>query len=244
MRIPLPACLLLVLGTLLLVTACSTPVKAPVTSRENAVRHSGPLPSHYRVKRGDTLYSIAWRYGLGFRKLASWNRIRPPYTIYPGQRLRLKPPASPRRRTAQRHSRPSKAGNRARRAAKPAATSARPGVRGGGRQAQKKHAAAGGNTRLRWRWPTRGRVVQKFVRGDPLRKGVKIAGRLGQPVLAAEAGKVVYAGSGLIGYGRLIIIKHNKNYLSAYGHNRRLLVREGDTVSRGQRVAEMGRNGA
>jgi lipoprotein NlpD len=106
----------------------------------------------------------------------------------------------------------------------------------GGKSAQR--------SRLGWRWPTKGQVVQEFARGDPLRKGVKVGGRIGQPVLAAEAGKVVYAGSGLIGYGRLIIIKHNKNYLSAYGHNRKLLVREGDTVSRGQQVAEVGKNGS
>ncbi|MGD2081551.1 MAG: peptidoglycan DD-metalloendopeptidase family protein [Chromatiales bacterium] len=83
-------------------------------------------------------------------------------------------------------------------------------------------------------------MTQGFVPGDATRKGIKIAGIAGQPVVAAEAGKVVYSGSGLIGYGRLIIIKHNRDYLSAYGYNRRILVREGDQVTRGERIAEMG----
>jgi lipoprotein NlpD len=83
-------------------------------------------------------------------------------------------------------------------------------------------------------------VVQTFVAGDRTRQGVRIAGRLGQEVVAAEGGKVVYSGSGLPGYGQLIIIKHNKNYLSAYGFNRKILVRDGDQVARGDRVGEMG----
>jgi len=85
--------------------------------------------------------------------------------------------------------------------------------------------------------------LQKFIKDDAARKGIDIGGRLGQPVVASEAGKVVYAGSGLLGYGRLIIIKHNQTYLSAYGHNRKLLVKEGDLVAKGERIAEMGSNG-
>jgi lipoprotein NlpD len=84
-------------------------------------------------------------------------------------------------------------------------------------------------------------VVERFSAQDRTRNGVKIAGRSGQPILAAEAGRIVYSGSGLIGYGQLIIIKHNKNYLSAYGHNRKILVKEGDQVARGAHIAEMGK---
>lgn len=94
--------------------------------------------------------------------------------------------------------------------------------------------------RLQWQWPTKGKVIQRFSRKDPTRKGIKIAGRFGQSIYAAESGKVVYSGSGLIGYGQLIIIKHDKDYLSAYGHNRKLLVKEGDEVAKGERIAEMG----
>ena len=91
-----------------------------------------------------------------------------------------------------------------------------------------------------WGWPVKGRIVSSFKAGDPLRKGIKIAGRSGKSILAAESGKVVYSGSGLIGYGRLIIVKHNDNYLSAYGHNRKILVKEGDRVTKGKKIAEMG----
>jgi len=93
---------------------------------------------------------------------------------------------------------------------------------------------------LTWKWPARGRVVSRFNSADPLGKGIKIAGTRGDAIRAAEGGRVVYSGSGLIGYGRLIIVKHNDNYLSAYGHNRKILVKEGDQVTKGQKIAEMG----
>ena len=95
---------------------------------------------------------------------------------------------------------------------------------------------------LRWVWPATGKVVSTYEAKDPLRKGIKLAGKPGDPVFAAEAGKVVYSGSGLIGYGRLIIVKHNEKYLSAYGHNRRLLVKQGQQVKKGQKIAEFGRS--
>lgn len=91
-----------------------------------------------------------------------------------------------------------------------------------------------------WNWPTNGKVVQTFSPGDDNRKGIWIHGRMGQPVSAAEAGKVVYAGDGLVGYGNLIIIKHDRSYLSAYGYNSKLLVKEGDRVQKGEKVAHMG----
>jgi lipoprotein NlpD len=97
-----------------------------------------------------------------------------------------------------------------------------------------------GADNLRWQWPTAGRVVERFSAGDPSRKGLKIAGKPGQSIVAAEGGSVVYSGSGLVGYGQLIIVKHNNNYLSAYGHNRKLLVQQGDQVARGAQIAEMG----
>jgi lipoprotein NlpD len=97
------------------------------------------------------------------------------------------------------------------------------------------------NGPLAWQWPTSGRVVERFSSEDRTRNGLKIAGRTGQPILAAEGGRIVYSGSGLIGYGQLIIIKHNKNYLSAYGHNRKILVKEGDQVARGAHIGEMGK---
>ena len=108
------------------------------------------------------------------------------------------------------------------------------------RSAAKPHASKTSAGGLSWRWPLDGRVIRTFRRGDRTRQGVRIAGRAGQKVVAAEGGDVVYSGSGLKGYGNLIIVKHNKDYLSAYGFNRRLLVKEGERVKRGQIVAEVG----
>jgi lipoprotein NlpD len=94
--------------------------------------------------------------------------------------------------------------------------------------------------KLNWAWPTNGRVVQTFSKSDQNRKGIRIQGNIGQPIKAAEAGRVVYAGSGLVGYGNLVIIKHDQEFLSAYGYNRKLLVKEGDKLAKGDIVAHMG----
>ena len=183
--------------------------------------------SEYRVRRGDTLYGIAWQTGVDYRDIARWNGIRAPYRIYAGQTLRLKPPAPPR------HTEPPP---RTTQATRPVTRSAPPKTQP---KATPPPAAAAPRT-LAWRWPAEGRVSSRFKASDPLRKGIKISGRSGSKVAAAETGKVVYSGSGLIGYGRLIIIKHNDKYLSAYGHNRKILVKEGDQVTKGQTIAEMG----
>jgi lipoprotein NlpD len=95
-----------------------------------------------------------------------------------------------------------------------------------------------------WRWPADGQVVGGYVAGDQMRQGIDIAGKSGAPVRAAADGTVVYSGNGLIGYGELIIVKHNPAFLSAYGHNRKRLVQEGDHVKAGQTIAEMGSSSA
>lgn len=95
-----------------------------------------------------------------------------------------------------------------------------------------------------WHWPTDGELVEGYAEGDPTRQGIDVAGRAGQPVFAAADGVVVYSGSGLVGYGELVIVKHNDNWLSAYGHNRARLVNEGQLVKAGQQIAEMGHTGA
>jgi lipoprotein NlpD len=91
-----------------------------------------------------------------------------------------------------------------------------------------------------WRWPSEGKVIAAYVSGEPTRQGIDIGGKAGDPVRAAADGEVVYSGNGLIGYGELIIVKHNANFLSAYGHNRSRLVKEGEKVKAGQAIAEMG----
>jgi lipoprotein NlpD len=184
------------------------------------------------VQPGETLFAIAFRYGLDYHDLARWNRLEDPDVIRVGQRLRLTPPAS--RRSAARAS--GAAGERTAAGDRAAAAGDRNGSGAAAEPRQTPHSSPP----PRWLWPTDGRVVSTFGSDDGIPTGISISGRLGQPIEAAAAGRVVYAGSGLIGYGKLIIIRHNDTYLTAYGHNRRLLVRQGQTVARGQEIAEMG----
>lgn len=169
------------------------------------------------VRRGDTLHAIAWRYALDYRDIAGWNGIAPPYLIYPDQELTLRGSAG----------------------AVASAPAAAPPRRRASAPVAPLPAAEKG--RGNWVWPTKGRVFGSF--GKAGNKGIDIAGRRGQAVVAAEAGRVVYNGSALSGYGRLVIIKHTSRLLTAYAHNERTLVREGDTVRAGQRIAEMGSTG-
>jgi lipoprotein NlpD len=232
----------------LLVSSCSAPWRAPVETRSGVGysaaggRIEGPT---YRVQPGDTLYGIAWRAGVDYQDLAAWNRIAPPYTIYVRQQLRVVPgalgatkqaPAKSARKTAAAKP-PAKTGKTAT-ASVPATRAANTAAPSSATKPRAVKDVPSGS--LRWTWPAKGRVVQTFSPSDPARKGIKIRGNLGQGVVASEAGEVVYSGSGLVGYGQLIIIKHNKEFLSAYGHNAKRLVREGDRVARGKVIAEMG----
>ena len=173
------------------------------------------------MKRGDTLDGIARKSGVDHESIARWNGLRPPYRIYAGQILRLRSPAERR-------------GSSTPRPASKTPQAARPPRR----ESRSERKAV--TRELRWSWPVKGQVVSQFKAADPLRSGIKIAGTQGKHILSAESGKVVYSGSGLIGYGRLIIVKHNEKYLSAYGHNRKILVAEGEQVTKGQKIAEMG----
>lgn len=172
------------------------------------------------VKQGDTLYDIAFRYGIDYRQLARWNNLQLNQTIYPGQRIRLQ--GKPQDTSVVVASKSPKSAT-----------------------TNKKNGAPKTQPRVvypapKWRWPAKGRIVAKFGDVSSVGKGVDISGFLGAPVIAAAPGKVMYAGSGLRGYGKLIIIKHNESYLSAYGHNRRLLAKQGEQVAAGQKIAEMG----
>ncbi|NNM01078.1 MAG: peptidoglycan DD-metalloendopeptidase family protein [Gammaproteobacteria bacterium] len=170
-----------------------------------------PAPDTYRVRAGDTLHAISWRFGIDYRDLVSWNRLSDPDRIYVGQRLRLKAPPARKRAEVTVPSR-----------SKPA-------------PARKKSQAT---TVAGWRWPAKGRVeTASSVLGS---KGIRILGRRGETVSAAASGRVVYSGSGLRGYGQLIIIKHSDQFLSAYAHNQKLFAPEGASVRAGQRIAEMG----
>ena len=195
----------------------------------------GPAPEgYYRIRRGDTLVKIARRHKVGADTLARWNKLGPPYRIYAGKLLRVDPPGGKRGRSVSRRSKTAES------ATKTISMNRAGSDTPGGASKRRESVGAKVTSGLRWRWPLDGKVVQRFRSGDRTRQGIRIAGRDGQQVRAAESGTVVYSGSGLKGYGNLIIVKHNDSYLSAYGFNRRLLVNEGAQVKRGQAVAEVG----
>jgi lipoprotein NlpD len=297
-----------------LLAACASTGPAPVEDlsvgaqqRTAAIppverRPSGPSADTYRVQRGDTLYSIAFRHGIDYRELAGWNGIAAPYTIYVGQDLRVTgtarpataapsavathpspPPAPTNTSTVAASAKPATPAPSAPKPApfetvtaqststgaapapvstkapapppsvvttqasepppaalpvpaKPAATPAPP--------AAPSSSASAVSGDVVWHWPADGQVVGSYVGGDQTRQGIDIAGKAGDPVRAAADGAVVYSGNGLIGYGELIIVKHSPGFLSAYGHNRKRLVKEGDHVKAGQTIAEMGSSSA
>lgn len=197
-----PARVLLALAIALILSGCAgRSGRPPAVSPSASSQANASLPSgEHVVQRGETLAAIGRRYGTSYLTLARLNGIRSPYTIYPGQRLRV----------------PGTAGA-------PAPTPVTP---------------AGG-----WTWPTAGTTLRGYVAAHGGNKGLDIAGQIGQPIRAAAAGTVVYAGNGLRQYGNLLIVKHNEDYLSAYGYLQKIAVAEGSTVSGGQTIASMGSPG-
>jgi len=250
--------LALTLGAL---TACTTAPRspAPVSDRTSGTSGTSNVVTpkkadekgSYTVKRGDTLYRIALDFGQSYSELVTWNNLSNPNDIKVGQVLRVAPLESGVRGSAQTAAvvtPPS--GVETRPLSAPASTVAtnkttpngekRPYSEANASDAQKVDApvaASGDEEAVSWMWPAEGRVISGF---DDNKKGIDIAGKSGQPVLAAGAGKVMYAGSGIRGYGNLVIVKHTSTLLSAYAHNKSIAVKEGQTVTRGQKIAEMG----
>jgi len=291
------ACLAPILAGCSTVVVERTPDAGGGPGRAAPTAHARVPGGSYQVVKGDTLYSIAFRNGVDFRDLANWNGIQAPYTIWPGQVLRLSPGAgsspspvpaaaasqagTPHPAAAPAPSAPpaaapvfepvptpsSSAVATAAPVPAPAPAAATPAP------AATPHAApagaasttvpvagepahpapppapvvATGGSRsaggIRWYWPASGALLSRFQRSDAI-PGIEIAGKAGDPVRAAADGVVVYSGNGLVGYGELIIVKHNDSFLSAYGHNRKRLVTEGQHVKAGQEIAEMGSTGA
>jgi lipoprotein NlpD len=184
--------------------------------------------AYHLVQRGDSLYSVSWSYGYDYKDVARWNGLQSPYELTPGQRIRFIPRAT---------------GAKVATPPKPAVVETESPAT---HVPHSPHAAVvEKNTGvITWHWPAEGAVIGRFDANDPLKKGINISGELGQPVRAAASGKVVYSGSGLIGYGKLIILKHNETLLSAYAHNKDLLVSEGEFVEVGKQIAGMGSSGA
>ncbi|SMS00165.1 Murein hydrolase activator NlpD precursor [Vibrio mangrovi] len=263
---------------------CVATSPAPVSDVKKASRGSY-RGSYYEVKKGDTLYFIAYLTDKNVEDLINYNHLSPPYTIYPGQKIHLWKPA---------YTPPAYGQSQSVAQAGPASESGT-GIKGSaealtnvslknskneqnannlenkydkvkkasGKSIESSQSKGYGestgkenvNSNLpitnldqakkidRWLWPTRGRIVQKFSAVDQGNKGIDIAGQRGQSVVSSAAGTVVYSGNALRGYGNLVIIKHNDNYLSAYAHNDRLLVSEGQNVKAGQKIATMGSSG-
>lgn len=231
---------------LVLVAACSSPRRsAPVEDRRPPPRATAakakapaqapaPAPSadgFYTVKRGDTLYSIALEHGHDYRDIAQWNALDDPTKLSVGQTLRVAPPPPAQQAVIVGSGRP---GSRIEsRPLGPAASAP-----------EQPKAAAKEEPRLleagplQFAWPVRGKVVAGFA--EPRQKGIDIAGRSGDPVSAAAAGRVTYVGSGIPGLGKLIVIKHDQGYITVYAHNKDILVKEQQAVTRGQKIAELG----
>lgn len=190
----------------ILLVACDTCDNcAPIT--ELNIFEPIPKSGVHKVAHGETLYEVAWRYGLDYRDVVQENRMQAPYAIHSGQAIHV----SEAQNTQAMHVLPRNT------------------------EMESNDSAA------TWVWPARGKVIQFYSRRN---KGIDIAGKKHDAIFAAAAGKVVYSGNGLRGYGHLIIVKHNSTYLSAYAHADGVYVREGDTVKKGQKIAEMGDAGS
>jgi lipoprotein NlpD len=206
---------------------------------------------YHIVQRGETLYSIGWAYGYDYRQVASWNKISPPYTLTPGQRLRVAPPVGQSavplqeyqaEETVEKESDSKPAPVIGPSESKISSNKESSGIKNEVRTVIAKVKHFIDSRVVDWHWPSsQHRILQTFDSNDPTRQGLDLSGKLGAPVTAAAAGRVVYAGSGLASYGKLIIVKHNDKYLSAYAYNQRLHVKEGDAVTAGQRIADMGK---
>ncbi len=228
----------LMISTLL---SCSSGYRAPVENR--GVKSKTAAPPVYHVQRGDTLYSITWRYGLDYRTVASVNGIGSPYTIYPGQKLYLKKkPASTSGRSPGKPTPTKSTYPKSTTVPKAVASSPVKKTHSSSSSSAGATQASSSNAKIsKWRWPTSGKVIRRF--SSTVHKGIDISGKRGDAIYAVAAGRVVYAGTGIVGYGELLIVKHNDVYLSAYGHNYRLLVDEGQQLKAGQKIAEKGSSG-
>lgn len=245
------------------------PSPAPAPASEDHVDAKGS----YTVRRGDTLLRIAFDHGQNYRDLVTWNNLRDPDDIKVGQVLRVVPPngngngngngnagstamvtspitmpgaekpAAIPRKTAPRGDKKPYSESSLADADKDEAPAPKAVERpASGALAAGSTVTANDDEKLSWMWPSDGRIIATFDEGK--NKGIDIAGRLGQQVMAAGAGKVMYAGSGIRGYGNLVIVKHSNSLLSAYAHNRSILVKEGQNVAKGQAIAEMGNSDA
>ncbi|GAA79021.1 peptidoglycan DD-metalloendopeptidase family protein [Pseudoalteromonas sp. BSi20495] len=234
--------------SILLFGCSSRHVPAPVSSLNNNVNYSDHKinisGNKYKVQKGDTLYSIAFSAGQDFRKLAKNNSISSPYVIYPGQDISLIPLQSENKKSekytnSSKKSRKSTQKNNKKLKKELDQPKQREYVQkqASNKVSNKKYLSS---SKVKWFWPAKGKITKRFSNKENGYKGLQITNKKGASVLAAAQGTVVYAGNALRGYGSLIILKHNDDYLSAYAHNSKLLVKEKQKIKAGQKIAEIG----
>jgi lipoprotein NlpD len=200
----------------------------PAVAAAPATAVQGVAEGFYVVKSGDTLYSIALEHGADYHELAQWNSLDDPTRLRVGQVLRVKPPAESSvvigsgRAVGRIESRPLEG-------QKPPA----PAVAPQAREEPKLEA-----TPLQFLWPAKGKLLAGFA--EPRQKGIDIEGKIGDPVIAAAAGRVTYVGSGIPGLGKLVVIRHDQGFITVYANNKDILVKEQQAVARGQRIADLG----
>jgi len=230
-------------------TAAAVPTEA--ASAPLGAENAGK-PGYYTVKPGDTMIRIGLETGQNWKDIARWNNMDNPSLIEVGQVLRVVPPGVDANGVAAKpvgstkvDARPLDAKPAVAAAAASGATSTTTAAAAASTPVAAVSAASGASTtatreedEVTWSWPAGGPILAPF--DEARNKGVAIGGKPGDPVLAAADGRVVYAGSGLRGYGNLVIVKHNSTFLTAYAHNQALLVKEDQPVKRGQKIAEMG----
>ncbi len=262
------------LGCLLFLSCGGYRSPAPVRNLSiEPVKQQPAKAESYSVRKSDTLYSIAFKFGIDFKRLASINQINYPYTIYPGQKLSLRQTVMSKKKKPEisstsksKKNTPKTVNNSAKTATKSnSKTNVKPKVqkstsakvtssrsiagsnKGKSNKATsskpKKYSSFDGNNKVgNWGWPVRNIATKKVISGKGEQKGINIQGYPGDAILATAPGRVVYSGDGLVGYGNLIIIKHNQSYLSAYANNDKILVKEKSEVKAGQKIATMGKD--
>lgn len=241
--------LALVLAASLGLAGCVAQKPAPVVDRSARAASQASRPGahapqpatqpaaegFYAVRRGDTLYSIALEHGADYRELAQWNSLDDPAKIRVGQLLRVRPPED----RAVEIGRPRILGRVEGRPLDGSPPPRSAAAASGTKTVEESKAEGAG---LQFIWPARGKVIAGFA--EPRSKGIDIDGKLGDPVVAAAAGRVTYIGSGIPGLGKLVVIKHDNGFITVYAHNRDIVVKEQQSVARGQKIAELGNTDA
>ena len=221
---------LLLASAMILMVGCSVPRTKPANVIDRSGGASEPAPpGYYRVKKGDTLLRIALDHGQSYKDLVQWNNLANPNQIEVGDLIMIKAPAGSKVAAKPIEKKSPVDSNKA--------DTGKADTSKTDTKADDNKPEMVAEPGIRLSWPAKGKVTQDFSESN---KGINIAGKLGEPVAAAADGKVVYAGNGVRGYGNLIILKHNNTYLSAYAHNQSLLVKEDQSVKKGQKIAEMG----